>query len=151
MIEFFVFNCFSMITPRHYLILFLRYSENVQWNSVVIRQKSESQNGCFKKIKHAKFSAKTNIFYPLIRTRTCAYRGIKNVRFCGKFGVLCFLEAPVLRFNLLPHYRRIKVLATLWNNFETVLSVRKLFELIYGKSLITNTLRVWQPLLLRMI
>ena len=33
----------------------------------VIRQKGESQNGCFKKTRHAKFSKKTNIFYPLIR------------------------------------------------------------------------------------
>ena len=77
--------------------------------SSVIRQKGESQNGCFKKTKHAKFSAKTNIFYPLIRTRTCAYayQGIKNVHFCGKFGVLCFLETPGLRFALLPYYRRL--------------------------------------------
>ena len=36
-------------------------------NSSVIRQKGESQNGCFKKTKHAKFSEK----------RTCAYQGIK--------------------------------------------------------------------------
>ena len=46
-----------------------------------IRQKSESQNECFKKTKHAKFSEKTNISYPLIRTR--------------------------LRFVLLPYYRRL--------------------------------------------
>ena len=49
--------------------------------SSVIRQKGESQNGCFKKTKHAK----------------CL--------FFGKFGVLCFLEKPVLRFALLPYYR----------------------------------------------
>ena len=46
-----------------------------------IRQKSESQNECLKKTKHAKFSEKTNISYPLIRTR--------------------------LRFVLLPYYRRL--------------------------------------------
>ena len=33
----------------------------------VIRQKSESQNGGNKKTKHAEFSEKTNISYPLIR------------------------------------------------------------------------------------
>ena len=44
---------------------------------------------------------KTNISYPLIRTR--------NVRFFEKFGVLCFLETPVLRFALLPYYQRIVV------------------------------------------
>ena len=30
----------------------------------------------------------------------------KNCSFSGKFGVLCFLEAPVLRFSLLPYHRR---------------------------------------------
>ena len=29
------------------------------------------------------FSEKTNICYPLIRTRTCAYRGVRNLRFFG--------------------------------------------------------------------
>ena len=62
-------------------------------------------NGCFKKTKHTKFSEKTNISYPLIRTRNCAYQGVRNVRFCGKFGMLCFLETRVWRFALLPYYR----------------------------------------------
>ena len=40
-------------------------------SSPVIMQKGESQNGCFKKTKHAKFSEKqTFLTYPLIRTRT---------------------------------------------------------------------------------
>ena len=33
--------------------------------------------------------------------------GGKKCSFFGKFGVLCFLETPVLRFALLPYYRRI--------------------------------------------
>ena len=37
----------------------------------VVRQKGESQNECFKKTKHAKFSKKTNISCPLMRSRTC--------------------------------------------------------------------------------
>ena len=28
----------------------------------------------------------TNIFYPLIRTRTCAYQGVKNISFSEKFA-----------------------------------------------------------------
>ena len=35
-----------------------------------------------------------------------AYQGLRNVRFFGTFNVLCFLETPVLRFALLPYYRR---------------------------------------------
>ena len=29
---------------------------------------------------------KPNIFYPLIRTRTCAYQGVKNIRFSDVQG-----------------------------------------------------------------
>ena len=36
---------------------------NPQANTSVIRQKGESQNGCFKESKHVKFSEKTNISY----------------------------------------------------------------------------------------
>ena len=73
--------------------------------SSLIRQKGESQNGCFKKTKHTKFSEKPNISYPLIRTHTCAYQGVRNNRFFGKFDVICFLETPVFRFAFLPNYR----------------------------------------------
>ena len=34
------------------------------------KAKGESKNGCFKKTKHAKFSAKTNISHPLIGSET---------------------------------------------------------------------------------
>ena len=46
---------------------------------------------------------KKRIFYPLIRTLTCTYQGVRNGRFFGKFGVLCFYET---RFALLPYYQR---------------------------------------------
>ena len=35
----------------------------------------------------------------------CVLGGKKN-SFFGKFGVFCFLEIPVVRFALLPYYRR---------------------------------------------
>ena len=35
--------------------------------------------------------------------------GVKKCSLFGKFGMICFLQAPVLRFALLPHYRRSKV------------------------------------------
>ena len=52
---------------------------------------------------------KTNISYDLIRTRVC-----KKCLFFGKFSVLCFLETPVLRFALLPYYRRIETSRYVW-------------------------------------
>ena len=66
----------------------------------VIRQKGESQNGCFKK---------TNQFFSPIFPKNehlCTYQRVRNVHFYKEFGVLCFLETPVLRFTLLPYYRR---------------------------------------------
>ena len=38
------------------------------------------------------------------------YQGVSGgykCSFFGKFGVLCFLETPVLRFALLPCYQRV--------------------------------------------
>ena len=34
--------------------------------------------------------------------RKCVYQGVRNIRFSENFGVLCFLETPVLPFALLP-------------------------------------------------
>ena len=51
----------------------------------------------------------------LIRTRTCAYQWVRNIRFLGKFGMLCFPKRAVLRFALLPYYRRI-------NSFNSISS-----------------------------
>ena len=64
----------------------------------------------FQKNRVRQMFRKTNILWPLIRTHTCAYQGVRNIRSFRKFGVLCFLETPVLRFTLLPHYRRDDIL-----------------------------------------
>ena len=37
---------------------------------------------------------------------TCAYQGVRNVRFFGKFSVLCLLVTSVLRFAHSPQYRQ---------------------------------------------
>ena len=39
---------------------------------------------------------------------TCVL-GSKKCLFFGNFGVLCFLETPVLRFALLSYYRRTRI------------------------------------------
>ena len=50
---------------------------------------------------------KTNITYPLIRTRTyVCVSGSKKHSFFGKFGLLCIFVTSVLRFALLLYYRR---------------------------------------------
>ena len=69
--------------------------------SLVTRQKVESQNGCYKKSKHAKFSGnKENS-----GTRACAYQEVKRQEFFGKFGALffsCNHRFEVRPFALLP-------------------------------------------------
>ena len=79
---------------------------NAEVNSSVIRQKDESQNGCFKKTKLATFSEKRTFLTPLC-TYQCVLGG-KKCSFFGKVGMLCFLGTPVLRFSLLSYYRRNK-------------------------------------------
>ena len=81
--------------------------------SLVIGQKGETQNGCFKKTKQAKFSERGTLIPSnthTIRTLLPPYTyvcvsGRKKCLFFGKFGMLCFLEIPVFRFALLPYYR----------------------------------------------
>ena len=46
--------------------------------------------------------------------------GGKKCSSYGKFGVLCFLEIPVLKFTLLPYYPRINMLHDLKNNHKDV-------------------------------
>ena len=65
--------------------------------SSVVRQKGESQNGCFKKIKHAKFFEKEH-FLPLdiatLLLASCAYQGVLNVRFSENLACFVFLKHP---------------------------------------------------------
>ena len=70
-----------------------------------MRQKGESQNGCFKSTEHAKSSEKRTFLHPWYAHVRELIRG-KKCSFFEKFGVLCFLETPVLRFALLPYYWR---------------------------------------------
>ena len=49
---------------------------------------------------------KTNIYYPLICTRTCAYKVVINANVSENLACFFFLLSPVLRFALLPYYRR---------------------------------------------
>ena len=61
--------------------------------SSVIGQKGESQNGCFKKTKHAKFSEK-RIFEEMFFLPTYAFQGVRNVRFSENLTCFVFLKHP---------------------------------------------------------
>ena len=68
----------------------------IQFHSTVIRQKSKSQNRCFIKQSTSNFPKDEHFLPPDTR------RYVSDTKFFEKFGVLCFLETPVLRFALLP-------------------------------------------------
>ena len=80
----------------------------IHWKSLIVSNKAKRkfQNRCHKKTKQAKFFRKTNISYPQIRTRTCTYQEVRKFPFSEKFGLLCFLVTPVLKFTLLSYYHR---------------------------------------------
>ena len=68
----------------------------------------------FQENKAHQIFQKTNISYPLIRTRTCAYQGERKVRFSENLVCFVFL-LPLLRFDLfLPYYRRYKTLSNIY-------------------------------------
>ena len=93
------YSIFRPILKNVFSTLVVFFISSIVGNNVrkssVRRQKGESQNGCFKKTKHVKFSEKRTF-------RTCVSGG-KKCSFFGKSVVLCFLETPVLRFPLLPY------------------------------------------------
>ena len=53
-----------------------------------------------------------------IAMRTCVYRA-RKCSFFEKFGVLCFLVTPVLRFALLPYCRRNLCIWNIETSLET--------------------------------
>ena len=61
-----------------------------------------------KENKAHQFFQKTNISYPDMHMCICVSGG-KKCLFFGKFGVLCFLLASVLRFSLLLYCRQIRL------------------------------------------
>ena len=48
----------------------------------------------FQENKARQIFQKTNVSYPLIRTRTCMYQGVRNVRFPENLACFVFLKHP---------------------------------------------------------
>ena len=79
--------------------------KDLRQKSSVITQKGKSQNGCFKKKSTPNFPKNKHFLPPDKHTYMCVSRG-KKCLFFRKFGGLCFLVIPVLRFALLLYHRR---------------------------------------------
>ena len=68
--------------------------------------------------------------------------GDQKFSFFGKFGVLCFLETPVLRFALLPYYRQFIVPIIQVPIFILFVSALVLFESVFV-DLFEGQFSVW--------
>ena len=119
-------------------------------NTLVIRQKGESQDGCFKKTKHVKFPEKTNISYPwYVNVR-------KNVRFSENMVCFVFLKHrfAIRPFALLPTNRTVVLGWSFHNlrrffNFSAVfLQGTQFFKTMMGKR---NKRKIFFSLKLRNI
>ena len=78
--------------------------ETLILTSSVIKQKGSTSKRVFQENKARQIFRKTNIFYPLIRTRACAYQGVKDVRFSENLACFVFLStcSEIRPFALLP-------------------------------------------------
>ena len=81
------------------------YAQQVRY-FIGIKAKGRISNRMFQENKARQIFQKTNISYHLIHVRVRVRNEGKKCSFFGKFGVLCFLETPVLRFVLLPYYQQ---------------------------------------------
>ena len=70
----------------------------------MIKQKCESQNGCFKEKSTPNFRKNKHFLPRHTHTYVCVSGG-KKCSFFGKLCVLFFLETPVLRFTFLSLFR----------------------------------------------
>ena len=62
--------------------------------SSVIGQKKRISKQVLKENKACQIFQKTNISYPLIRTRTCVYHGVRNFHFSENLACFVFLKQP---------------------------------------------------------
>ena len=73
-------------------------------NSLIISKRANLKTVVSRKQSTPNFPKNEHFLPPDTHTYVCVSGG-KKCSFFGKFGVLCFLETPVLRFVLLSYYR----------------------------------------------
>ena len=80
-------------------------NENIYWNRRQSRKRANLKTGVTRKPSTPNFSKNDHFLPPGPHTHTYISGG-KKCSFFGKFGLLCFLVTPILRFTCLPYYRR---------------------------------------------
>ena len=93
------------ITAWHYNVNFVGNKAKGRISKRVFQESKARQN-----------FRKTNISYPLIRTRTCAYQGVRNVCFSEILACFAFLKHPFWDspFDLFPTVCRSMKFRNLW-------------------------------------
>ena len=74
------------------------------------------KTGVSKKQSTPKFPKNKHFLPPDTHTYVCVSGG-KKCLFFRNFDMLCFFETPVLRFAILPYYRRIHTLKNMDTNY----------------------------------
>ena len=74
-------------------------------NLLAISQKGEFKTGVIRKQSTPNFPKNERFLHPNTQLRMCV-SGVKKCPFFEKFDMHCFLVTVVLRFPLLPYYRR---------------------------------------------
>ena len=91
-------NVYSLnhnIINQGYLVFSCTQKDTKSLESYVVNNgKGRISKRVFQENKARQIFCKTNISYPLIRTRTCTYQVVRNIRFAKKFRVLFFLKHP---------------------------------------------------------
>ena len=88
------------------------------WNSFIKREKFSSKWKKQKSIPYLKFEHNptvklwtninaTSVVKDIWKLRYVCVSGGRKCSSFGKFSILCFLETPMSRFNLLPYYRQL--------------------------------------------
>ena len=78
--------------------------------------KGQISKWVFQENKACQIFRKTNISYPLIRTRTCAYQGVRNVRFSENLTCFVFLKH---RFEIRP-FAVLPTISGSWKSFHVI-------------------------------
>ena len=81
--DFSFFKYFRHAQPFHTILT---------WYFVGKKAKGRISKRMFQESKPRQIFRKTNISYSLIRTRTCAYQGVRNVRFSENLACFVFLK-----------------------------------------------------------
>ena len=97
----------------------------------VIRQRANLKTGVSRKLSTLNFPKNEHFLSPDTHTYFSVSGG-KKCSFFWKFDVLCFLEAPVLKFVLLSYYQRI-------SGYETLHAS----EILYAQRIVSNV-NLWK-------